>query len=115
MDAIDWVPVATTGELPLNEIREVLAGGGVIAVVRTSSGFYAFDNNCAHMGVALSRGQLEGDTVICRMHRWAYDLRTSTITQPPAGRSFVTFPTRVAGDTLLVRLPRTSTEAPHAS
>jgi nitrite reductase/ring-hydroxylating ferredoxin subunit len=102
MSQIDWVPVADVGDMPLNEIQEVLVAGGVMAVVRTDSGIYAFDNNCAHMGVALSRGRLEGDTVVCPMHNWAYDLRTSKICNPPSGRRFITFPTKVEDGKLMV-------------
>lgn len=102
MNQLDWVPVAELSDLPLNEIQEVLVDGGVIAVVRTDSGVYAFDNNCAHMGVALSRGRLEGDTLICPLHNWAYDLRSSTICYPPMGRSFTTFPTKIEQGKVMV-------------
>lgn len=99
---MSWIPVGTTDEFPLNQVKEVLVGGGVIAIVRTASGLHAFDNNCAHMGVALSRGRIEGDTVICPLHNWAYDLRTSRITYPPRAGRFATFYTKVEEDTVMV-------------
>lgn len=100
--AIDWIPVGTTGDFAPGSITEVLLAGGVVAIAHTDTGFHAFDNNCRHMGVALSRGRLEGDTVVCPMHNWAYDLRTSRITCPARAGVFATFPTRVEGDTLMV-------------
>jgi nitrite reductase (NADH) small subunit len=100
---MSWTAVGNIDDFPLDQIKEVLVAGGVMAVVRTASGVHAFDNNCAHMGVALSRGRIEGDTVICPMHNWAYDLRSSRIIYPPtAGRRFATFYTKVEGDTVMV-------------
>lgn len=97
-----WIAVGKTDEFPINEIKEILVAGGVMAIVRTVSGFRAFDNNCAHMGVPLSRGRIEGDTVICPLHNWAYDLRTARITYPPRAGRFATFFTKVEGDTVMV-------------
>lgn len=97
-----WIPIGKADEFELNEIREILVAGGVVAVVRTPSGFRAFDNNCAHMGVALSRGRIEGDTVICPMHNWAYDLRTGRITYPPRAGCFATFFTKTEGENVFV-------------
>jgi nitrite reductase/ring-hydroxylating ferredoxin subunit len=97
-----WIAVGKTHEFPLGEIKEVLIDGGVMAIARTPSGFRAFDNNCAHMGVALSRGRIEGETVICPLYNWAYDLRTARITYPPNGGRFSTFFTKVEGDTVMV-------------
>ena len=102
MTDLDWVVVANIDDMPIGEIQEVLVAGGVIAIVRTSSGAYAFDNNCAHMGVSLSQGRIEGDTVICPLHNWSYDLRAATMGYPSPGRPFTTFPTKILNGQLLV-------------
>jgi nitrite reductase/ring-hydroxylating ferredoxin subunit len=99
---MSWITVGKSAEFPLNQIKEVLVAGGVMAVVRTPSGLHAFENNCAHMGVALSRGRVEGDTVICPMHDWAYDLRTASITYPPCAGRFATFFIKEEGDSVMV-------------
>jgi nitrite reductase/ring-hydroxylating ferredoxin subunit len=107
----DWVAVAKTTDIPNGEMRELLLGDGVIVVAHTDSGFYAFDNNCVHMGVSLAKGQLCRDVVVCPLHRWAYDLRASVMTYPRAGRPFTTFPIRVEDGRLLVRRwPKTLSE-----
>lgn len=97
-----WIPAGRTDEFPLGEIKEVLVGGGVIAIARTPSGFRAFDNNCAHMGVALSRGRIDGETVTCPLHNWSYDLASGRITYPPRAGRFATFFTKVKGGTVMV-------------
>nr|AEH76924.1 Rieske 2Fe-2S family protein [Bradyrhizobium sp. JS329] len=99
----DWVAVAGLADVPKGEIREVLFDGGVIAIAHTESGFFAFDNNCAHMGVSLAQGALCGDVVICPLHKWSYDLKTAVMTYPQAGRPFSVFPLKIVNDQLLVR------------
>lgn len=99
----DWVAVAKTTDVPNGEMREVLMDGGVIIVAHTDSGFYAFDSNCAHMGVSLAKGELCGNVVVCPLHRWGYDLQAAAMTYPHAGRPFTTFPVKVENGQLLVR------------
>jgi nitrite reductase (NADH) small subunit len=99
---MSWIEVGKTAEFPLGEIREVLVGGGVMAIARTPSGIRAFDNNCAHMGVALSSGRIDGETVTCPLHNWAYDLASGRITYPAGAGRFATFFTKVEGDTVMV-------------
>lgn len=36
----------------------------------------AFHNRCPHLGCPLSRGRVEGRTLICPCHEWRFDLAT---------------------------------------
>ena len=37
--------------------------------------FFAIDDRCPHAGGSLARGALQGDTVRCSMHLWAFCVR----------------------------------------
>ena len=46
-----------------------------VLLVRLNGFVYAYENRCAHQGVALSEGRLEGNVLTCRAHHWQYDVR----------------------------------------
>src|SRR5262245_55650208 len=48
------------------------AGGLDIVFVRTASGLRAFQGRCPHQGALLGEGELDGETLVCRNHRWRF-------------------------------------------
>jgi len=40
--------------------------------------FHALDNACPHAGASLAHGQIEGDTVRCRIHHWCFCITDGT-------------------------------------
>ncbi len=58
-------------------------------------------DRCAHQGVALSEGRLEGATLVCRAHGWSYDARTGCGINPRSAR-VTRFPVRIEGGVVLV-------------
>jgi toluene monooxygenase system ferredoxin subunit len=76
------------------EDRRVLlanVGGEVVALL----------DRCAHQGVALSEGRLEGGALVCRAHGWSYDARTGCGINPRSAR-LTRFPIRIEGGVILV-------------
>jgi toluene monooxygenase system ferredoxin subunit len=63
--------------LPLDElwIGDMVAVGGVL-VVRLEDRVCAYVDRCAHLGVPMSEGTLEGNVLTCRAHHYQYDART---------------------------------------
>ncbi len=51
----------------------VSVGGRELVVLRTSAGLRAFEGRCPHQGALLGEGELDGDTLVCRNHRWRFD------------------------------------------
>ena len=68
--------VATLDTLWCGEKAQVVAGGAKVLLVHLEDGIHAYADRCAHKGVALSEGRLEGCTLVCRAHGWEYDART---------------------------------------
>jgi toluene monooxygenase system ferredoxin subunit len=77
----------------VEEKRVLLAnvGGEVIALL----------DRCAHQGVALSEGRLDGGTLVCRAHGWSYDATTGCGINPRSAR-LTRFPVRIEGGVILV-------------
>jgi cytochrome P450/nitrite reductase/ring-hydroxylating ferredoxin subunit len=54
-----------------------LSGGGVeVVAVRTAAGLKAYQGLCPHQGALLGEGELDGDTLVCRNHRWRFSAET---------------------------------------
>jgi nitrite reductase/ring-hydroxylating ferredoxin subunit len=72
----EFVRIAGTGDVSPGSgiVKEV--NGQSIAVFNVGGTFYAIDNTCVHRGGPLGEGELDGDTVTCPWHGWAYDVKT---------------------------------------
>jgi toluene monooxygenase system ferredoxin subunit len=66
--------VATTDELWDGEMTSIQMGNRKILLVHVNANVYAYEDRCAHKGVLLSQGTLEGTTLICSAHLWEYDV-----------------------------------------
>ena len=52
----------------------VSANGIDIAILRTPQGLRAFQGHCPHQGALLGEGEIEGDALVCRNHRWQFGI-----------------------------------------
>jgi phenylpropionate dioxygenase-like ring-hydroxylating dioxygenase large terminal subunit len=54
-------------------LQEHVRAGNTVALFRLSDGrLGAIENRCAHRQLKLSVGQVQGCTLTCRYHGWAY-------------------------------------------
>ncbi len=73
----EFVRVASAEEIPAGGGMAVEVRGRVIALFHARDGkFYAIDNACRHQGGPLAEGEVDGHTVFCPLHGWAYDITT---------------------------------------
>ncbi len=83
-----WYPVALSRSVRGNKTFAATFAGERIALYRGESGtVYALEDRCAHRQVPLSMGVVEGDTLRCCYHAWAYrgNGRISQIPYLPKG------------------------------
>ena len=52
----------------------VRVGGREVVVCNVGGRLHAIEDTCAHQGMPLSSGHLEGKTLTCAYHGWAYDV-----------------------------------------
>lgn len=68
--------VCALEELPLDQGREFVVAGRVVAVFRTEEGVFAVDGICPHAGGPIAQGMVRKHVVTCPWHGWQYDVRT---------------------------------------
>jgi cytochrome P450/nitrite reductase/ring-hydroxylating ferredoxin subunit len=68
--------VARVDELKSAGPHAVAADGIDVVLVRTSRGLRAFEGRCPHRGALLGEGELHGESLLCRNHRWRFDVET---------------------------------------
>ena len=115
MNALRWVRVTPTGNVPPREGRAVLIGDNEIALFNlgpstapgTGDQFLATDNQCPHKGGPLCDGIVTGASVVCPLHAWKVNLATGEVERPSHGKDHcvATYPTRVEGGIVLIGLP----------
>lgn len=103
-DKAGWVRVAARSDLAPGEVIGVEIAGRSIAVYDSDGGLYATDNICTHAYARLSDGWLDGVTIECPLHAARFDIRSGTVLDPPATEDLKTYPVRLAGDNIEVKL-----------
>lgn len=68
--------VATLNDLWSGELRHIDVGRVPVVLIRVGERVFAYEDKCAHLGVPLSEGRMEGNTLICSAHEWSYDVCT---------------------------------------
>lgn len=81
-------------ELWIGEMRGLLVQGRRVLIVRTADAVCAYADRCAHLGVPLSQGKLEGGVITCSAHHYQYDARTGHGINPESAR-LEAFPVRI--------------------
>ena len=68
-----WYPVALSRNVRSGRVHAAAFAGERMALYRGGSGLvYALEDRCAHRQVPLSMGVVEGETLRCCYHAWAY-------------------------------------------
>jgi naphthalene 1,2-dioxygenase ferredoxin component len=103
-DETGWVRAAARSELAAGEVIGVEIAGHSIAIYDSDEGLFATDNVCTHAYACLSDGWLDGATIECPLHAARFDIRTGKVLDPPATEDLKTYPVRLVGDDIEVKL-----------
>jgi toluene monooxygenase system ferredoxin subunit len=93
--------MATLADLWDGDMAAAVVEGRPVVVVRLDGALHAFEDRCAHLGVALSDGALDGGVLTCRAHHWQYDIRSGRGVNP-ASVCLKRFAVKVEGGRVLV-------------
>lgn len=91
-------------ELPAGTVRLLEAAGRRVAVGNAGGELFALDDTCLHRGGSLACGHLDGETLVCPMHWWRYDVRSGRRLGQP-GLGVARYPVRVVDGQVLVTVP----------
>lgn len=74
LDPNHWYIAARVAGFRPGEVRKIRFWGRDVALFRRADGgFAAIEDRCAHRGLALSAGCVDGDKLVCAYHGWGYD------------------------------------------
>ena len=73
-------------ELWEGEMRGLRLENRPVLLLRTAGGVRAFEDRCAHLGIPLSSGRLQGTVLTCSGHHYQYDAETGAGINPQTVR-----------------------------
>jgi 3-phenylpropionate/trans-cinnamate dioxygenase ferredoxin component len=68
--------IAKTVDIPAGQMKSFAVDGKEILVFNYGGNFYAIGRYCPHLHGDLSRGKLDGQTIICPRHGSQFDITT---------------------------------------
>ena len=83
------------------DVREIEAEGKTFCLANVEGELHLLDNLCPHREGPLGQGWIEGKTVVCPWHAWAFDCRTG-VAEPPEQAEVKVYPLRTEAGTVLV-------------
>jgi nitrite reductase/ring-hydroxylating ferredoxin subunit len=90
-------------ELAPGAHSKVLLGGQPILLANQDGQFYAIRDTCVHRGGSLAAGVLEGQTIVCPLHYWGFDVKSGVCNQVPS-MALKTFATKVENGEVYVEV-----------
>jgi 3-phenylpropionate/trans-cinnamate dioxygenase ferredoxin subunit len=99
-----FVKACPLAEIPTGGALGVEIDGEPVCLVRTGGKLFAIGDLCPHADVALSEGEVHGETIECWMHGSRFDLRTGEPTCRPAKDAVPVYQVLVDGDDVYVDL-----------
>ena len=103
-DNENWVTVASRPKLGDGDVLGVSVGEEQIALDNLGGEIYATSNVCTHAFALLSDGWLDGEVIECPLHAGRFEVKTGKGLGPPIPCDIKTYPVRVVGDDVQVRL-----------
>jgi toluene monooxygenase system ferredoxin subunit len=89
-----FLRAAELDELWDGEMASFTVGGRKVLLVRLGEAICAYEDRCAHLGVALSEGQLDDRVITCSAHHYQYDALTGCGVNPKAV-CLIRFPVKI--------------------
>jgi toluene monooxygenase system ferredoxin subunit len=95
--------IGPLAELWAGDLVAAQLAGAKVLVVRLGDAVHAYADRCAHLGVALSEGTLDGCILTCSAHHWQYDLATGRGVNPDTA-CLVRYPVRIEHGVIYVEV-----------
>lgn len=101
----DWVDVCALDEIEEEDVVRFDHGDRTFAVYRDPDGeVWCTDGLCTHEQVHLADGLVMDDTIECPRHNGRFDYKTGAALRSPACQALATYPARVEGGRVQVKV-----------
>ncbi len=102
---LEYVTVATVGEVGPGQRKLVDVDGEPLAVFNIAGSFFAIADRCSHDDGPVAEGEVADTTVECPRHGARFNLETGKALSLPAVVDIQAYPVRVVGQDIQVGLP----------
>jgi len=102
--AEQYVNAGPVGSIPVGEKRTLYTDDLTIVLVNLDGEVFALDDRCPHQGGPLTRGTLNGETLMCPWHCWSFNVRTGRPEWPETGWRATRYPVKIEDGQILVRI-----------
>ena len=99
-----YVKLASASDVKPGSMKRIVLNDQKILLANVNGNFYAIGDVCMHRGCQLSKGTLEGETVICPCHGSTYDLKTGNFLRGPTKKGEPRFDLKVQGNDVMINL-----------
>ena len=103
-DDAGWIKAAARSQLGDGEVLGLVVAGREIALYDLDGELFATDDVCTHAYARLSDGWLDKGEIECPLHAGRFDVRTGAATAPPCTDPIKTYPVRLVGDDIQIKL-----------
>jgi 3-phenylpropionate/trans-cinnamate dioxygenase ferredoxin component len=101
----NWIDAGAADGILREDVGRFEHGGQSYALYRTSDDrYFATDGLCTHEDAELADGFVQGTIIECPMHNGRFDFVTGEAKGAPACVNLVTYPVKVEGGRILLRL-----------
>lgn len=98
-----WVRAVEDSDLPEDTPVGAEVEGRQVLLFRHAGEVHALDDLCSHAGALLHRGEVQGCSIVCPLHRSVFDVRDGSIVRGPAHHPQPVLPARVRNGWIEVR------------
>jgi len=99
-----YVRIAETREIPESKMKVFKVEDHEILIVNVEDEFYAFENQCPHMGYPLFFGSLEEKVLTCGFHYAKFDVSTGKSLSSVTHKPLKMFKVRIQDSSVLIEL-----------
>jgi 3-phenylpropionate/trans-cinnamate dioxygenase ferredoxin component len=103
--SVRFVRVARMRDIAPGELLRVEVAERLVCLANVNGTIFAVDDECTHIGGALSDGELEDCVLTCPVHLARFDVRDGRVLRGPAREDVRTYTVRVENDDILIEEP----------
>jgi len=101
----EWTEIAKVSEFEATDRKLVdLGDDELVGLFKIDDEYFAIDAYCSHQRASMVHGDIEDHEIICPLHGARFDLKSGRHLSPPAVRPVKTYPVRIDGDAILIKL-----------
>ncbi|MGD0645339.1 MAG: Rieske (2Fe-2S) protein [Candidatus Bathyarchaeia archaeon] len=99
-----FIKLASTSDAKPNSMMGLKINDKKILLANINGNYFALSDVCAHRGCTLSKGKLQGETVVCPCHGSTYDLKTGNFLKGPTKLPEAKYELKVENNDILINL-----------